>query len=56
MALGLDGQVVHELVVVLDAVFHEEAVADGVVGHIVFNAKEIRAVHGHAAVVGIVDR
>ena len=39
-----------------DAVFEEEAVTDGVVGHVVLNAQEVRAVHGHAAVVGVVDR
>ena len=56
MALGLDRQVVDKLVAVLDAVFEEEAVTDGVVGHVVLNAQEIRAMHGHAAVVGVVDR
>ena len=55
MALGLDCQVLDELVAVLDAVFEEEAVADGVVGHVVLDAQEVRAVHGHAAVVGVVD-
>ena len=55
MTLGLDGQVPDELVAVLDAVFQEEAVADGVVGHVVLNAQEVRAVHRHAAVVGVVD-
>ena len=55
MALDLDRQVVDELVAVLDAVFEEEAVTDGVVGHVVLNAQEVRAVHGHAAVVGVVD-
>ncbi len=55
MALGLDGEVLHELVAVFDAVFEEEAVTDGVVGHVVLDAHEIRAVHGHAAVVGVVD-
>jgi hypothetical protein len=30
-------------------------VTDGVVGHVVLNAQEIRAMHGHAAVVGVVD-
>ena len=56
MALGLDRQVVNELVAVLDAVFEEEAVTDGVVGHVVLDAQVIRAMHGHAAVVGVVDR
>ena len=56
MTLGLDRQVVDKLVAVLDAVFHEEAVTDGVVGHVVFNAQEVRAMHGHAAVVGVVNR
>jgi hypothetical protein len=41
---------------VLDAVFHEEAVADGVVGDVVLDAQVMRAVHGHAAVEGVVDR
>ena len=45
-----------KLVAVLDAVFEEEAVTDGVVGHVVLNAQEIRAMHGHTAVVGVVDR
>ena len=56
MALGLDRQVVNKLVAVLRAVFEEEAVTDGVVGHVVLNAQEIRAVHGHTAIVGVVDR
>ena len=56
MALGLDREVVDELVAVLDAVFEEEAVTDGVVGHVVLDAQVIRAVHGHAAAVGVVDR
>jgi hypothetical protein len=56
MTLGLDPEVADKLVAVLDAVFHEEAVTDGVVGDVVFNAQEIRAVHGHTAVVGVVDR
>ena len=55
MALDLDGQVVHELVAVLDAVFEEEAVTDDVVGHVVLDAHVIGAMHGHAAVVGVVD-
>ena len=56
MALGLDRQVADELVAVLDAVFEEEAVADGVVGDVVLDAQVVGAVHGHAAVVGVVDR
>ena len=56
MALDLDGQVVDELVTVLRAVFEEEAVTDGVVGHVVLHAQEVRAMHGHAAVVAVVDR
>ncbi len=56
MALGLDRQVADELVAGLDAVFEEEAVTDGVVGHVVLNLQIIRAMHGHAAVVGVVDR
>ena len=56
MALDLDGEVLHELVAVLDAVFEEEAVTDGVVGHVVLNAQEVRAVHRHAAVVGVMER
>ena len=55
MALGLDGEVLHELVAVLDAVLEEEAVAHGVVGHVVLDAQVVRAVHGHAAVVRVVD-
>ncbi len=56
MTLGLDRQVVDELVAVLDAVFHEEAVTDGVVGHVVFNVQVVGAMHGHAAAVGVVNR
>ncbi len=56
MALGLDREVADELVAVLDAVFEEEAVTHGVVGHVVLDAQVVRAVHGHAAVVGVVDR
>ena len=55
MTLDLDRQVVHELVAVLDAVFEEEAVTDDVVGHVVLDPHVIRAMHGHAAVVGVVD-
>ena len=46
----------HELVAVLNAVFEEEAVTDDVVGHVVLDMHEVRAVHRHAAVVGVVDR
>ena len=56
MTLGLDRQVADKLVAVLDAVFEEEAVTDGVVGHVVLNLQVIRAMHGHTAVVGVVDR
>ena len=56
MALGLDRQVADVLVAGLDAVFEEEAVTDGVVGHVVLNLQVVRAMHGHAAVVGVVDR
>ena len=56
MTLGLDRQVADKLVAVLDAVFDEEAVTDGVVGHVVFNAQVVRAMHGHTAVEGVVDR
>ena len=56
MTLGLDGQVLDEFVAVLDPVFEEEAVADGVVGHVVLHAQVVGAVHRHAAVVGVVDR
>src|SRR5438105_3608538 len=50
------GQVADVLVAGLDAVFEEEAVTDGVVGHVVLNLQIVRAMHGHAAVVGVVDR
>ena len=56
MTLGLDGQVPDELVTGLDAVFHEEAVAHGVVGDIVLDAQVVGAVHRHAAAVGVMDR
>jgi hypothetical protein len=56
MALGQDRQVVHDLVVVLHAVFKEEAVTNIVVGHVVFNAQVIRAMDGHAAAVGVANR
>ena len=55
MTLGLDRQVKNERVAGLDAVFHEETVAHGVVGDIVFHPQVIGAVHGDAAVKGIVD-
>jgi hypothetical protein len=55
MTLGLDRQVADELVAGLDAVFEEEAVAHGVVGHVVLDAQVVGAVHGHAAVEGVVD-
>ena len=42
-------------VIVLDTVFHEEAMPHGVVGDIVLNAQEVGAMHGHAAVVGVVN-
>ncbi len=56
MALGQDPQVVDELVAVLHGVFQEEAVTDGVVGHVVLHPHVIGAVHRHAAAVGVVDR
>ena len=56
MTLGLDRQVADKLVAGLHAVFEEEAVTDGVVGHVVLNLQIVRAMHGHAAVVGVVDR
>ena len=56
MALGLDRQVADKLVAGLDAVFEEEAVTHVVVGHVVLDLQVVRAVHGHAAVVGVVDR
>src|SRR5690606_20382735 len=55
VALGLDGQVAHVLVAVLDAILEEEAVAHGVVGHVVVDLQVVRAVHGHAAVVRVVN-
>ncbi|HEX2618318.1 MAG TPA: hypothetical protein VHL57_12295, partial [Flavobacteriales bacterium] len=39
----------------LDAVFQEEAVAHVVVGDVVLDLQVVRAVHRHAAVVGVVD-
>ena len=56
MTLGLDRQVPDEGVAVLDPVFEEEAVADGVVGDVVLHPQVVGAVHRHAAVVGVVDR
>ncbi len=56
MTFGLDCQVLDEFIAVLDPVFEEEAVADGVVGHVVLHAQEVRAVHGHTAVVGVMER
>ena len=55
MTLDLDRQVLDELVTVLDTVFHEEAVTDDVVGHVVLDTQVVGAVHGHAAIVGVVD-
>jgi hypothetical protein len=55
MTLGQDPQVVHELVAVLHAVLQEEAVTNVLVGHVVFNAQVICAMHGHAAAVGVVN-
>src|SRR5690606_27914460 len=55
MALGLDGQVADKLVAVLNAVLEEEAVTDGVVGHVVFDLQVIGAMHGRTTVEGIVD-
>ena len=55
MTLGLDRQVPDELVALLDAVFDEEAVADGVVGHVVLDQQVVGPVHRHAAAVGVVD-
>src|SRR5690606_10998418 len=56
VALGLDGQVADERVAGLDAVFHEEAVPDGVVGDVVLDQRIVGAVHRHAAAVAVVDR
>ena len=56
MALGLDAEVVDELVAGLDRVFEEEAVAHGVEGHVVLDPQIVGAVHRHAAAVGVVDR
>ncbi|MBT6041877.1 MAG: hypothetical protein HOH14_00125 [Gammaproteobacteria bacterium] len=56
MTLGLDCQIADVLVAGLHAVFHEEAVAHSIVGHVVLNLQVVGAMHRHAAVVGIVDR
>ena len=56
MTLGLDCQVFDEFITVLDPVFEEEAVTDSVVGHVVLHVQEVRAMHGHTAVVGVVER
>ena len=56
MALGQHRQVVDELVARLHGVFHEVAVAHGVVGHVVLDPQVVGAVHRHAAAVGVVDR
>ena len=56
MALGLDREVADKLVAGLDAVFEEEAVTHVVVGHVVLDLQVVRAVHGHAAAVGVVNR
>src|SRR5210317_1129522 len=55
MTLGLNRQVFNERVAGLDAIFHEETMAHGVVGDIVFYLQVIGAVHGHTAVEGVVD-
>src|SRR5690606_35638067 len=56
MTFGLDGQVPDEAVAGLDAVLDEEAVAHGVVGHVVLDAEVVGAVHRDAAAIGVVDR
>ena len=56
MTLGLDAEIVDELVARLDRVFEEEAVTDGVEGHVVLDPDVVGAVHRHAAAVGVVDR
>ena len=56
MTLDLDRQVLHELVTAFNTVFHEEAVADDVVGDVVLDAQVIGTVHGHAAVEGTMKR
>ena len=55
MALDLDRQVLDKLVAVLDAIFHEETVADDVVGDVVLDSQVVGAVHRHATIEGIVD-
>ena len=55
MALDLDGEVAHELVAGLDAVFQEEAVAHGVVGHVALNAQIVGAMHCDAAAECVVN-
>src|SRR5688572_22511793 len=52
MTLGLDSQILNNLVTSLNAVFHEEAVPHGVVRDVVFHQQIIRAMNGHAAIVG----
>src|SRR5690606_25411145 len=56
MTLCLDTEIPDEPVAVLDSVFEEEAVTDGVVGHVVFDLQRMRAMHGRAAVVRVVNR
>ena len=56
VALHLDRQVVHVLIAGLDAVFEEETVTNDVVSHVVFHAHVVGAMHGDAAVEGVVDR
>ena len=56
MTLGLDSQVFDDLITRLYTVLHEKAVPHSVVGDIVFNAQVIRAMNGHAAAVGVVNR
>jgi hypothetical protein len=55
MTLDLDSQIFDKLVAVLDAIFHEETVADDVVGDVVLDPQVIGAMHCHAAVVGVVN-
>ena len=56
MTLGLYPQVFNDLVTRFHTVFHEKAVPHGVVSDIVFDAQVIRAMNGHAATVGVVNR
>ena len=56
VALGLDCQIADVLVAFLDAVFHKEAVAHSIVGHVILNLQVVGAVDRHTAVVGVVDR